>query len=168
MGRAVDFRRQTNRRLHEEHVAVIGLLARFEQALVRARDATVLSDTSFQMLLKTLVRALDFEVGAHFDFEERELFPRMMEVGEDDLVALLEEEHVVVREVAATVRSLADKALTGSLDGTEWQSLRTHGLELCERLTSHAEKEEGALLPLLEDLLDDDADRDAFAAYAAG
>jgi hemerythrin-like domain-containing protein len=164
----VDFRRQTNRRLHEEHLAVIGLLARFEQALLRARDVAALEDPQFQALLKTLVRALDFEVGAHFDFEERELFPRMTDAGESDLVALLEEEHVVIRDVAATVRSLAGGALAGKLEAGDWQPLRTHGLELCERLTSHAEKEEGALLPLLEDLLDEDADRDAFAAYTAG
>lgn len=158
----MDYRRQTPQALDAEHRASLALYGKLEQALV-ARDREGLA-----RLAGPLARHLESEVSHHFDFEERELFPRMVEVGEDDLVALLEEEHVVVREVAATVRSLADKALTGSLDGTEWQSLRTHGLELCERLTSHAEKEEGALLPLLEDLLDDDADRDAFAAYAAG
>jgi hemerythrin-like domain-containing protein len=163
----MEFRRQTNRRLHEEHVAVIDLLARVEKALVRAQDASVVADAGFQGLLRTLTRALEFEVGAHFDFEERELFPRMMDAGEGDLVALLEEEHAVIRDVAARARSLAGKALVGRLDAAEWQSLRTHGLELCERLTSHAQKEEGALLPLLEDLLDEENDREAFAAYAA-
>ncbi|MCU0803971.1 MAG: hemerythrin domain-containing protein [Burkholderiales bacterium] len=164
----MEFRRQTNRRLHEEHVAVIDLLARVEKALVRAQDASVLADGDFQGLLRTLLRALEFEVGAHFDFEERELFPRMAEVGEADLVALFEEEHVVIRDVASEVRALATKALGEGLAPAQWQSLRTHGLELCERLTSHAEKEEGALLPLLEDLLDEENDREAFAAYAAG
>lgn len=37
-----------------------------------------------------------------------------------------------------------------------------------ERLGSHAQKEDGALLPVLENLLDADTDRDLFAAYAAG
>lgn len=164
----MDFRRQTNRRLHEEHVAVIDLLARVEKALARAQDVSVLADPAFQGLLRTLTRALEFEVGAHFDFEEHELFPRMLDAGEGDLVSLLEEEHVVIRDVAATVRALAGRALAGALDAGAWQSLRTHGLELCERLTSHAEKEEGALLPVLEDLLDEESDREAFAAYAAG
>ena len=164
----MEFRRQTNRRLHEEHVAVIDLLARVQKALVRAGGGEPPADPGFQDLLRTLARALEFEVGAHFDFEERELFPRMLDAGEGDMVALFEEEHVVIRDVAGSVRALAGKALAGTLDAGQWQALRTHGLELCERLASHAEKEEGALLPLLEDLLDEESDREAFAAYAAG
>jgi len=38
--------------------------------------------------------------------------------------------------------------------------LRALGLELAERLTAHVQKEEMALLPMLEDLLDEDADRE--------
>ncbi|MCX7891557.1 MAG: hemerythrin domain-containing protein [Burkholderiales bacterium] len=163
----MDFRRQTNRRLHEEHMAVIDLLGRFQRALLAARDAPLAGGAAFQRLARELAHGLDFEVGAHFDFEEDELFPRLADAGEGDLVALLEEEHVVIRDVAATVRGLLARALAGSLDEAAWRALRTHGLELCERLTSHAEKEEGALLPALESLLDDDADREAFAAYAA-
>ena len=40
-------------------------------------------------------------------------------------------------------------------------------LELVERLVSHIQKETMALLPLLDDLLDEDTDRELAMAYAS-
>jgi len=40
------------------------------------------------------------------------------------------------------------------------------GLELCDRLTDHALKEEQAMLPALEGLLSENTDRELFTAYA--
>ena len=40
----MDFQRHTNRRLHEEHVAVSSLLARFREGLQHARDVDALGD----------------------------------------------------------------------------------------------------------------------------
>jgi hemerythrin-like domain-containing protein len=39
---------------------------------------------------------------------------------------------------------------------------------LCDRLTEHAQKEEQALLPALDNTLSEDDDRELFAAYAGG
>jgi hypothetical protein len=44
---------------------------------------------------------------------------------------------------------------------------RALALELAERLVSHVQKEEMSMLPALDDLLDEDADRELVLAYAA-
>lgn len=159
--------RRTNRRLHDEHVAVISLLARFQSALQRARDPDALRDDLTARLLREVATAIAGEVRAHFDFEERDLFPRMIDAGESGLVALFLEEHAAINAARDALSPLLAAALAGRLDGAGFAALRARGMDLCERLTAHAEQEEGALLPLLEDLLDDDADRAALDAYDA-
>ncbi|MEN9398357.1 MAG: hypothetical protein RLZ81_2887, partial [Pseudomonadota bacterium] len=55
-----------------------------------------------------------------------------------------------------------------TLDGAGWDALKRGALELVERQVAHIQKEEMALLPLLEDLLDDETDRQLAFDYAAG
>jgi hypothetical protein len=164
----MDFALHTNRRLAEEHSAVIDLLRRVEDRLTGRAGAypPPAGDESWGPLARTLVAGVEGEVAAHFAFEEEKLFPLLHESGEGDLAMLLLEEHGTVREAAAPVLELARRSLAGPLADDEWQRLRTHGLELCERLTSHAQKEDLSLLPVLEGLLDADADRTLFEGYA--
>ena len=163
----MEFRRQTSRRLHQEHEAVIALLAQFEQALVRL---TVLppgpGDATWPVLLPKLEAALRHEVTRHFQLEEEQLFPRLHEQGEGDLADLLGEEHTSIRAVAGPLLELIAQAVRVGLDAAGWRSLKTHGLELAERLTSHAQKEEGALVPLVDDLLDEPTDSAIAMEYA--
>jgi len=143
---------QVNRRLHEEHVAVIALCARLEASLA--------SGTPDAALLKTALAAIDDEVERHFVFEEAELFPRLKEAGEGDLVELLLEEHAAVRDAARRFAAAARQAPHGA-------ELRPAGLEFAERLASHAQKEEMSMLPALEDLLDADTDAELLGGYVA-
>ena len=162
--------RQTCRRLHEEHEAVFELLRRLERSLVKSRADAVpdLLDPAWSSLLRDLRSGLEFEVAPHFDFEERSLFPILADAGEGDLVGLLNEDHKVIREVTAPLLELVGRGLAGKLDASGWQSMKRLGLELCERLTDHALKEEQAMLPALESLLSEEADRELFSAYAGG
>ena len=81
----------------------------------------------------------------------------------------LYEEHATIRAVAEPLAGLLRQTLAGGLtQPMQWQTLKTLGLEFSERLGSHAQKEDGALLPVLEQLLDEDTDRELFGAYAAG
>ncbi|MFN3564821.1 MAG: hemerythrin domain-containing protein [Burkholderiaceae bacterium] len=155
--------RHTNTLLHREHEANLDLLARVEQAFARPsrRDAEIVA------LLRTLGAHLAHDVARHFGFEERELFGRMAESGEGDLASLLAEEHATIRAVADDLAPLIERAVAGTLDEAGWDALKRVALELAERLTAHIHKEESALLPLLADLLDDDADRALALAYAA-
>jgi hemerythrin-like domain-containing protein len=143
---------QVCRRLHDEHVEVIALCGRLEASLAAGRrDAA---------LMRSAAAALTGEVERHFAFEEAELFPRLRAAGEADLVELLLEEH-------ATVRDAAREFIAGVADDPLAARLKPLGLEVAERLASHAQKEEMSLLPVLEDLLDEETDHELAAAYAA-
>jgi hemerythrin-like domain-containing protein len=161
---------QTCRRLHEEHEAVFGLLRRLQRALIDSRTdaAPDLLDPAWSALLRDVRGGLEFEVARHFDFEERALFPFLAEAGDGDLVELLNADHKVIREVTAPLLDLIGNGQTRKLDASGWRSLKRLGLELCDRLTEHAQKEEQAMLPALEGLLTEDEDRELFAAYAGG
>lgn len=152
------FNRQTSLRLHEEHLATVQLWGRLEQALgARAPEEEV------RELLRRCSAALAEEVSRHFEFEERELFPRLAAAGESDIAELLSEEHDTIRAVAVAFRELV--ALPQP-EAAARQQLRALGLELAERLVAHVQKEEMALLPALEDLLDEETDREIALAYA--
>jgi hemerythrin-like domain-containing protein len=166
----MEFQRQTNRRLYEEHVATLQLLARVERVFTGRAGAypPAADDPAWPAFARTLLTAIEVEIARHFEFEERDLFPRLEQVGDGDLAALLNEEHVTIRAVAQPLAALLRQALAGGLQAPQWQAMKTLALEFSERLGSHAQKEDGALLPLLENLLDEDTDRELFGAYAAG
>jgi hemerythrin-like domain-containing protein len=163
-------KRQTCRRLHEEHEAVFELLRRLRRALAdAAHDAMPdFGGAAWSGLLRDLRSGLESEVARHFEFEEQSLFPILVEAGEGDLVELFNEDHRTVREVAAPLLGLLRAAQALELDRAGWQSLRRLGLELCDGLAEHALREEHALLPALENALSEDEDRELFAAYTGG
>ena len=164
----MELQRQTCRRLHEEHEAVFELLRRLQRALVHshADAAPDFLDPAWGALLRAVRSGLEFEVARHFDFEERSLFPLLADAGDGDLVELLNEDHKVIREVTAPLLELLGKWQRRDLDAPGWHSLRRLGLELCDSLADHALKEEQAMLPVLENMLSEDQDRELFAAYA--
>ena len=166
----MDFLRQTNKRLYEEHLATLQLLARVERVFTGRAGAypPAVDDAGWPPFARALVAAIEVEVARHFEFEERDLFPRLEEAGDGDLAALFNEEHASIRAVAEPLASLLHRALAQGLSPQQWQTLKVHALEFCERLGSHAQKEDGALLPVLDNLLDEDTDRELFGAYAAG
>ena len=163
----MQFQRQTTRRLQQEHEASFEMCARLERALAeRARGGPPgPGDAQWG----GLARGLDAELGQaltrHFDFEEGSLFPLLDDSGEGDIAALLVEEHEAIRECAAQLRPLLARSRETAIDNAEWQALTMLGRELVERLVAHAQKEEMALLPALDDLLDDERDRELFDAY---
>ena len=161
--------RQTSRALHEEHRANLALLGRIEAALGRAphrpTDTTSAPAAELARLIGALQRQIEHDVERHFGFEERELFSRMADAGENDIATLLAEEHDAIRDLAAELLPLTRAFADGSLDDAGWQALARGALELVERQVSHIQKEEMALLPMLEDLLDDDTDRQLAMDY---
>jgi hemerythrin-like domain-containing protein len=162
IGAAMNLLRQVSRTLDEEHRASLALLGRIESALARAPRP----DPALTGLIGEFARALDGEIGRHFKFEEDALFPRMVESGDGDLAGLLAEEHAAIREVAAELLPLAHAATRSTLDEAGWAALRRCTQEIVERLVGHIEKEQAALVPLVDDLLDDDADRELAFGYA--
>lgn len=146
----MEFARAISRRLHEEHAATLALWGRVEQSLAGGgHDAA---------LMREAAAALAGELERHFAFEETELFPRLAAAGEGDIAGLLAEEHEAIRAAGGRFMALAREA-------PPRVALRALGLELAERMVSHVQKEEMALLPALEDLLDESADRELALAY---
>jgi hemerythrin-like domain-containing protein len=158
--------RQISRKLHEEHVAMISLLGSFGAALRRQREAPAAHDPLWRALLGQIDTALEYEVTRHFDLEETRLFPLLHERGAGDLAEMLFEEHEAIRAVARPLLGLLERARSGTLDDAGWTSLRTAGLELVERLSAHAEKEEGALVPAVDEMLDAATDDELWTEYA--
>jgi hemerythrin-like domain-containing protein len=147
----MNYRRRIANHLDAEHREALALYGRLEQA-VAARDRAAL-----ERLNGALGRHLEAEVVRHFDFEERELFPRLADAGEGDIAELLAEEHAAVREVAAELLPLVREG-PPALDAAHLETYRQRVLELCERQVAHIQKESMALLPMLDDLLDDETD----------
>ena len=154
------YSRQISLRLHEEHLATVQLWGRLEQSI-----AARVPEDALNALLRTCSAALADEVTRHFEFEERELFTRLVQAGDGDIAELLAEEHATIRSVARALRELL--ALPQP-ESAARQQLRALGLELAERLVAHVQKEEMALLPALEDLIDEETDRELALAYANG
>jgi hemerythrin-like domain-containing protein len=146
------FATQVSRRLHDEHVEVIALCGRLEASLAAGKQDAA--------LLRAAAVALSGEVERHFAFEEADLFPRLRAAGESDLVELLLEEHATVR---AAAREFIAAVQRDPLDAR----IKALGLEVAERLASHAQKEELSLLPSLDQALDEETDRELASAYAA-
>jgi hemerythrin-like domain-containing protein len=165
----MDLQRHISRKLNEEHIAILALLERFSQALVRLREGPPeQQDPVWRALLPQLENALRHEVTRHFALEEDHLFPRLHDYGAGDLADLLAEEHETIRAVARPLLDLIGDARDARLDAPGWRTLKTYGLELAERLSSHAEKEQGALVPLVDEMLDEETDNALSMEYAAG
>jgi hemerythrin-like domain-containing protein len=162
------FQRQVSHALDDEHRLNLDFLGRVEQAFARAPRSGASRDPELQRLARMLERHLEGEVGRHFDFEERELFPLLEQAGDGDMAALLVEEHDAIRAVCEELLPLARDAGAGTLSDAGWEALKRGALEMVERQVAHIQKETMALLPMLDDLLDEDTDRELAFAYAAG
>jgi hemerythrin-like domain-containing protein len=146
------FKRHVCNRLHLDHQATLALWSSVQATLASGREDPV--------LMRRAADALERELATHFELEEKELFPRLAAAGEGDIGELLTEEHGVIREAGRRFIELARRG--GSL-----RELRPLGLELAERIFAHVHKEELGLVPLLEDVLDDEADEALSLAYAS-
>ena len=164
----MSFQRQVSQALDGEHRTLLDLLGRVEQALARAPRGGMASDPELARLAGTFARHIEEDIGRHFDFEEGELFPRLVDAGDSDIAGLLREEHDAIRAVADEVLPLARAAAAGTLDNAGFDALKRGSLEMIERQVSHIQKETMALLPMLDDLLDEETDRELAFAYTSG
>jgi Hemerythrin HHE cation binding domain len=162
----MELQRHISRRLHEEHMNALGLLERFEQILAGRNGSwpPAPDDPAWRAFSAKLAETLVNEVAGHFALEEDALFGRLSDAGYGELVELLLEEHATIRAVVAELLPLCALTTRGTLGWTveakTWQALRTQGLELSERLGAHINKEELSLVPAVEEVLDEETDRE--------
>ena len=160
------WQREVSRLLEQEHHDHMDLLGQLEPRLARAARGGTFADPELVRLCGRLAGQLERDMVRHFDFEEQELFPRLAECGDGDIAALLADEHSAIREVAIELLPLVRAAGRGELPAADGPLLVRGALELIERQAAHIQKESMALLPLLEDLLDEPTDRELAMAYA--
>jgi len=152
----MSFTNRISQTLHDEHGATVALMERLEQLIARqrrrgppnARDSTVAK------LLSDLSTGVQAEVQRHFAFEEDRLFTYLGANGDEAIGAHLTDEHTVMRPIGVRVAKLARNAATTGFDEATWEEFCRLGQELCERMLAHVQKEEMALLPLIEDSMD--------------
>ena len=153
--------------LHDDHMATLALIGRLEALLGRHGPASAPDATAAPVatLLRDVDQAVAREIRPHFAFEEAQLFPRLVEAGQDELVDMLVAEHEALLPLAARMAELASRARGAGFAPVVWAEFHTVAATLAGQLTAHVEKEEMGLLPVLDDLLD--AETDTALALAA-
>ena len=165
---AMDFTNRVCQSLHDEHMATIALFERVEQLLARHKraDPPDAADPGVARLLRDVGTWVDTEIKRHFDFEEKELFTYLDERGDKSLGTSLSDEHGMILPLGARLGSLAREAARRPLHPATWEEFWRSGQELAALIRSHVQKEEMALLPVIEDAMDPDTDARLYQEYA--
>ena len=160
------FSNRVSQTLHDEHAAAMALMERIAHLLGRyprghPPDA---NDRAVAQLLAEIAPAIEADIERHFAFEENELFPFLDAAGASAIGVHLTEEHQAIRPLGLRLVALS-RAATVGFDEASWDEFRKIGQELCDRLLAHAQKEDMALLPLLEDTMDAETEAKLYDEY---
>ena len=162
----MSFSNRISQTLHDEHRATVALMERLEQLIVRHRRAPpAADDRAVAQLLSELSTGVEAEVQRHFAFEETHLFTYLDAIGDDAIGAHLTDEHGAMRPLGERVAALARGAAGQGFDVARWEEFRRLGQELAERMLAHVQKEEMALLPLLEETMDAETEARLYQDY---
>ena len=162
------FSRRTAQLLHEDHQATVAVIEGLDALLAKARKkAPDVADAQVQKVLKAASGTIQEEIGSHFTFEEDELFTRLEEMGDVAIGEHLRGEHAALLPLGQQVAAEARAALADGFSAESWGRFRGLAGELIERMLMHIQKEEMALLPALDELLDDDDDMELSTRYAS-
>jgi hemerythrin-like domain-containing protein len=163
----MNFSNRISQTLHEEHRATIALIEQLESLLVRQRRSGPpdVSDRGIARLLSELSAGVEAEVQRHFAFEEQKVFTYLEAVGDAEIGAHLTSEHQAMRPLGVRLAALARGAAAHGFDAPGWDEFRRLGQELCERMLAHVQKEEMALLPLLEETMDAETEARLYRDY---
>lgn len=156
------FRRSLPRLLHDDHLTTMNLLDNIDRLVLARRAPPAADDAAFVALARRIESSFADEVERHFGFEEDALFPFLTERGEANIGMVLSEEHDIIRETGAEI-SKALAAFRAAPEAAAWTALRRLCGEMAERMAGHIQKEEMALLPLIDEWLDDGSDSDLVA-----
>lgn len=161
------FNHRISQALHDEHRATIALVERLEQLIARhRRDLPDAKAPAVTQLLADLATGVEEEVERHFAFEESRLFAFLAEAGDTEISAHLTDEHNAMRPLGKTISALAREASVLGFEQDSWNEFCRIGQELCERMLAHIQKEEMALLPLIDEMIDAETDGQLYQDYS--
>ena len=162
----MNFENRVCQKLHQEHATVVALLEGLAQTIARHRENVPdVKDPIVAKVLGDLAAELPGEVERHFAFEEAELFPYLKAAGNEAIGTHLTYEHAIIRPIGAALVKLIDKARGGGFDTARWAEFRHLAQQLINSLVPHAQKEDMALLPLLEDSIDAETEARLYQEY---
>ncbi len=163
----MDFSRRTAQLLHEEHRATIAMIEGLETMIARAkRTAPDANDPEIAKILQQVNLTVEQDVRGHFAFEESELFTRLAEFGDAAIGEHLTDEHRAMLPIGEQVAAIATKSISDGFTDESWIEFKALTGELIERMLAHIQKEEMALLPMLEELLDPETDMELAEIYS--
>jgi len=160
------FANRISQTLHDEHRATIALMERLERAIARRQPISP-SDPAGAALLRDLAAGIEADTLRQFDFEETRLFTMFDSVGDQLIGDHLTEEHGFMRPLGDKLVTLARGAAAGGFDDNSWREFSRAGAELVQRMVVHVQKEEMALLPLLDQTMDAATEAQLYDAYVA-
>lgn len=163
----MSFTNRISQTLHDEHGATVALMERLEQLLARGRRGGPpdKSDGNVARLLSDLSTGLELEVGRHFAFEEDRLFTYLEAMGDVGIGEHLTSEHEAMRPLATRVTALARAAMANGFTPAEWDEFTRLGQGLSDLMLAHVQKEEMALLPVIEENMDPETEARLFQEY---
>jgi hemerythrin-like domain-containing protein len=162
----MDFTNRISQALHDEHRATVALIERLERLIARHRSgAPDAKEPATAQLLADLSVGIAAEVERHFAFEENHIFSYLEAAGDSAIGAHLTDEHSAIRPLGVNIASLARDAAAHGFDAAQWETFRRAGQELCERMLAHIQKEEMALLPLIDETMDADTEARLYMEY---
>ena len=141
--------------LHEEHVAAMDIINKLEVRLGNGKwgrrlDCSVAADKG---LMEELIAMMDGEVSLHLPFEEKELFPRLDELGFEDVTNMLFDEHEAIRSLIKTIRPLVAEALANGFKEDKWSIFYGQLADFASLVIFHIQKEEMGVISRLTMLL---------------
>jgi len=163
----MNFRNRVCQVLHDEHFATIALMERLEQAVARHRNGPPdAKDQIVAQLMADLAIGIEGELARHFAFEEDELFSYLDAADDRAIGAHLREEHAMIRPLGTALVKVIGDIRAHGCNAARWDEFRRFGRELSERLVAHAQKEEMALLPMLDEIMDPEREAQLYEKYA--
>jgi hemerythrin-like domain-containing protein len=154
-------------KLHEEHMATLALLERLERFVANKEPPGKL-DIGARTLLSDLAAAFESEIRHHFAFEEKYLFDYFATSGDTEMAQHLTTEHERIRNLGERTIAMARAAASSAFSPSAWSEFRLLARHLVEQLTEHVHKEEGVLVPLLQDCMESDTEEKLYMVYVMG
>lgn len=152
--------------LHEEHGATVALMERLEQMLARGRRGPPdRADGNVARLLSELAAGMEAEIERHFAFEEEHIFTYLEAVGDTGIGEHLTGEHAAMRPIGKRVAEMARAAAANGFTPAEWEEFKPLARDLGDLMLAHVQKEEMALLPVIEENMDAETEERLYQAY---
>lgn len=153
--------------LHEEHGATVALMERLEQMLARGRRGGPpdIADGNVVRLLSDLSASMEAEIGRHFAFEEDHIFAYLEAIGDAGIGEHLTGEHAAMRPIGTRVAELARAAAANGFTQAEWEEFARLARDLSDLMLAHVQKEEMALLPVIEENMDAETEARLYQEY---